>query len=294
MTRRFGTFAAALITIVTSLVAFTWAQAPAAGFEQFWSARYTSPSSGLTASAARRPNPPPDPGTSNAMHHWNQIAIDAGGLDHTPVADGESADLRRAARAGPLEPRHGDRPHRDVRRGQCDRQAATEATPVCPTHPPTLRWTPRSPRRRTTRWSRCSLAEGALRRAARRRARQRFRDGRAKSERHPPRQARRRGDPELQRQRRLAACRAACGVDFITERSARASGARIRSASCRWRSARIGARSGRSSCGSSTSFRVAAAAGDDQPRVHGGLQRGEAPRRRRRHHADRADRRSDA
>ena len=41
MTRKFCTFAAALITIVTSLVAFTWAQAPAGGFEQFWGARYS-------------------------------------------------------------------------------------------------------------------------------------------------------------------------------------------------------------------------------------------------------------
>ena len=89
MTRRFCTFAAALISIVTSLVAFTWAQAPAGGFEQFWGARYTYPSSGLTATAARRPNPPPDPGTSNAMHHWNHIAVDSAGLDHTPVAEGD-------------------------------------------------------------------------------------------------------------------------------------------------------------------------------------------------------------
>ena len=97
MTRRFCTFAAALITIVTSLVAFTWAQAPAGGFEQFWGARYTypssgvtaTPSSGLTATTARRPNPPPDPGTSNAMHHWNHVAIDSAGLDHTPVAEGD-------------------------------------------------------------------------------------------------------------------------------------------------------------------------------------------------------------
>ena len=62
MTRRSCTFAAALITIVTSLVAFTWAQAPAGGFEQFWGPNYTYPR--LAAIAARRPNPPPDPGTS--------------------------------------------------------------------------------------------------------------------------------------------------------------------------------------------------------------------------------------
>ena len=173
MTRRFCTFAAALITIVTSLVAFTWAQAPAGGFEQFWGARYSYPSSSVAPSsaapaggvapagdvaalAARRPNPSPDPGASNAMHHWNHIAIDSAGLDHTPVAGRRSADLWRANWTRAIEPRHGHRPHRDVRRGQCDRQAI----PKLHQHSRRITRMPRFPRPSdrppTTRWWRCT------------------------------------------------------------------------------------------------------------------------------------------
>ena len=60
------------------------------------------------------------------LHHWNEIAIDASGLDHTPVAPGEDARLRRAARPRAVEPGDGDRPHRDVRRGERDRRRLPE------------------------------------------------------------------------------------------------------------------------------------------------------------------------
>ena len=86
MSRRSCAFAAALITIVTSLAALAWAQAPSGGFEQFWGPRYTYPGTGP---AARRFRPPTDPGTVGVMAHWNQIAIDSSGLDHTPVAEGD-------------------------------------------------------------------------------------------------------------------------------------------------------------------------------------------------------------
>ena len=77
MTRKSCTFAAALITIVTSLVTFTWAQAPAGGFEQFWGPNYTYPT--VPGMATGR-HPSPDPGTVDALHHWNGIAIDASGF----------------------------------------------------------------------------------------------------------------------------------------------------------------------------------------------------------------------
>ena len=35
------------------------------------------------------PEPAPDPGAVDAMHHWNHVAIDSSGLDHTPVAAGD-------------------------------------------------------------------------------------------------------------------------------------------------------------------------------------------------------------
>src|SRR4029077_19003355 len=34
--------------------------------------------------------PPPGPRAADSLRHWNQIAIDASGLDHTPVATGET------------------------------------------------------------------------------------------------------------------------------------------------------------------------------------------------------------
>lgn len=85
MTRKSCTFVVTLVTIVTSLVTFTWAQGPAGGFEQFWGPNYTYPST--TSLAARRP--PSNPIAGDAMHHWNRVAIDSAGLDHTPVPAGD-------------------------------------------------------------------------------------------------------------------------------------------------------------------------------------------------------------
>ena len=86
MTRKVCTFTVALTLMVSGLVALTWAQAPAGGFSQFWGPLYTYPAPDL---GARRPPPPPDPTGQDAMHHWNHIAIDSAGLDHTPVAEGD-------------------------------------------------------------------------------------------------------------------------------------------------------------------------------------------------------------
>jgi len=85
MTRKVCTFTLALATTVSSLVALTWAQAPAGAFSQFWGPLYSYPAPDLGA----RRLPPADPGGQNAMHHWNRIAIDSAGLDHTPVAEGD-------------------------------------------------------------------------------------------------------------------------------------------------------------------------------------------------------------
>ena len=92
----------------------------------------------------------------DSVRYWNEIAIDASGLDHTPVAPGENRDLRRATRARALEPRDGDRPHRDLRCGERDRRRLPELHRS--RRPPSAapRWTPRSRRRRTIRWSRSS------------------------------------------------------------------------------------------------------------------------------------------
>ena len=51
-----------------------------------------------------------------AILRWNEIAIDATALDHTPAAAGRPAGLPRAVRPGPGGQGAGDRPHRRVRR----------------------------------------------------------------------------------------------------------------------------------------------------------------------------------
>ena len=91
------------------------------------------------------------------VHHWNQIAIDASGLDHTPVAAGETRVFGEQLGPGAREPGDGDRPHRDLRRRERDRPAATQSYTGLPARRGRRpRWRPRSPRRRTTRWSRSS------------------------------------------------------------------------------------------------------------------------------------------
>ena len=45
----------------------------------------------------------------SAVVRWNRIAIDASGLDHTPVRPGESRVFGEQVGPGPVEPRHGDR-----------------------------------------------------------------------------------------------------------------------------------------------------------------------------------------
>ena len=64
MTRKVCTFTLALATTVSSLVALTWAQAPAGAFGQFWGPLYSHPAPDLGA----RRLPPADPGGQNAMH----------------------------------------------------------------------------------------------------------------------------------------------------------------------------------------------------------------------------------
>jgi hypothetical protein len=73
------------------LAALTNAQEPPDRFRQFWGPRITAepPSIGLRrptfGTRTDRTSAPVD-----MFHHWNQVAIDASGLDHTPVRNGES------------------------------------------------------------------------------------------------------------------------------------------------------------------------------------------------------------
>ena len=120
---------------------------------------------------------------------------------HAASRPARPSRLRRAARPRPLEPRDGDRAHRDLRRRERASRAATRATPACRAPPGDARSTPPSRRRRTTRSWRCSRRSGALRRvprrgpdadspAQRRRARARARARTARGERDSRRCAR--------------------------------------------------------------------------------------------------------
>ena len=174
---------------------------------------------------------------------WNQIAIDASGLDHTPVrrarracSASSSARAARAARWRSSTSRCSTRSTRS--------SAATRATPA----------SPRAPRRRLAgRRDRAGGARHAGRHCSRRRrasfdaalAEDLARDprtARAQGERHRARPARRRRDPRAARQRRLAARRAARRHRLHHQATRRASGGRTRSARSRSRWARTGAR----------------------------------------------------
>ena len=201
-----------------------------------------------------------------------------------------NARLRRAARARPREPRDGDRPHRDLRRRQRDRSPRTSSYSRLPAPPPAhvdgrgdrpggarhaRRAVPVADRRASTRCSRTTS--------------RRFRDGRAKETRHRARAA---GPP-----RRSSRWRANDGSDHAEPRM----GVELRHRRPRramWRQdpisqlpVALGAHWGEVRPFVLRVGRAvprAAAAGADERRVRGGVQRGEAPRRRRHRHADRA------
>ncbi|MDQ6656271.1 MAG: chloroperoxidase, partial [Verrucomicrobiota bacterium] len=67
-----------------SFVLCAFAAAPPARAESFQNSLGTKFSAREQATATLAPNPSPD-----FVHRWNQIAINATGVDHTPVAAGE-------------------------------------------------------------------------------------------------------------------------------------------------------------------------------------------------------------
>ena len=125
MTRKFCTFAAALITIVTSLVSITWAQAPAGGFEQFWgteiyvsdhlaTGRHPSPDPGAVRRAAplepdrdrrQRARPHAGRGRRDPRVFGEQLgpgrASRAMAIVHIAIFDAVNAIARRLPRATP-------------------------------------------------------------------------------------------------------------------------------------------------------------------------------------------------
>ena len=99
---------AALALTASGLGALAAAQSATGTFEGFWGAKYAAVTTGATgtgaSATARSVEPSPDAATlanrtrpdrpvpfdaRSRLVHWNGIAIDASGVDHTPVAPGE-------------------------------------------------------------------------------------------------------------------------------------------------------------------------------------------------------------
>ena len=97
----------ALAIVGVSIGAFAVAQGVRGGFDEFWGSRYSRGTEGTPggradaavaartggalaiAEAERQSRPVPTDARSRLVR-WNQIAIDASGVDHTPVEDGET------------------------------------------------------------------------------------------------------------------------------------------------------------------------------------------------------------
>ena len=92
------------LALVSSIGAFVLAQDGKGGFEGFWGSKYASPSAGapghsnapqrvppnaIWAAEAQRGRRPIPFDPRSRLVHWNQIALDTTGVDHTPVAPGE-------------------------------------------------------------------------------------------------------------------------------------------------------------------------------------------------------------
>lgn len=89
MTRKTCVLACWLVAMVGTVVGFVHAQT-SDGFIQYWGALYRpAPAAPPTADIAARQSLQPS-AVVDRLHHWNRIAIDTSGLDHTPVPPGDS------------------------------------------------------------------------------------------------------------------------------------------------------------------------------------------------------------
>ena len=78
----------ALIVIALSAMAIASGARVTGEFTNFWGRRF-----GATATrrpAALQPAAPERGGVTESIRHWNAVAVDASGLDHTPPAEGEA------------------------------------------------------------------------------------------------------------------------------------------------------------------------------------------------------------
>jgi hypothetical protein len=81
-------FLPALVSLMACLAASAWAQSLPDGFRRALGPRFQASPHG--APGPRHGRPPRGSDWGARVRYWNQVAIDASGLDHTPVAPGEA------------------------------------------------------------------------------------------------------------------------------------------------------------------------------------------------------------
>ena len=245
MSRKSCTFVCTLITIVTSLVAYAWAQAPAGGFEQFWGPNYTYPTVDRRAhgpvrrrTRRRRRDAP----LESRRHRFERTRPYASPLTAIRGSSASSSVLADRAARWPSSTSRCSTPSTRSPNAIAATPGFADAAPGgvdgrgdCPGGA-------RHARRDV------SLAEGSLRRAARRRAGEDRRRAAARRRASGSGSARRAPSWRAGTTTARDAAEPETRHRLPHQQSARASGGRIRSASFRSRSARSGARSTRSSC----------------------------------------------
>jgi hypothetical protein len=86
MPRRSLVHLTSAVLLLTGSLTLLASQSGREGFKNFWGAEFR----GERHRKVPRPRPlRPSTQALERLHHWNSIAIDASGLDHTPLADGE-------------------------------------------------------------------------------------------------------------------------------------------------------------------------------------------------------------
>src|SRR5262245_7288003 len=91
MRRRTFVLITSSVLIIGSLGARS-AQSVRDGFVAYWGALFSpapAPQQQPASIARLRATREPAAGSLERLHHWNSIAIDASGLDHTPVNEGD-------------------------------------------------------------------------------------------------------------------------------------------------------------------------------------------------------------
>ena len=92
-------FVSCLVLIVSGLSVGTWAHGSPRTFRQVWGRLY-EPQDTPPDAALLKKHAAPGADTMHRLKHWNKVAIDTSGLDHTPLAPGET-DRVYAEQLGP-------------------------------------------------------------------------------------------------------------------------------------------------------------------------------------------------